>query len=62
MGAGIWLWGVQRAIPAAFGLSFAVAILVFSIALQLLEWRGARGADPQAVGGTLPDEGFYFVG
>lgn len=43
MGAGIWLWGVQQAIPAAFGLSFAVAILVFSIALQLLEWREQRG-------------------
>ncbi len=35
-----------RAVPAAFGLSFAAAILVFTIALLVLEWREQRGAEP----------------
>lgn len=44
MGLCVWLYGGGRAVPAAFGLSFAVAILVFTVALQLLEWRERRGA------------------
>lgn len=38
--------GGRRAVPAAFGLSFAAAILVFTIALLVLEWREQRGAEP----------------
>ena len=35
---------VYGAVRAAFGLSFAVAILAFTMALAVLEWRERRGA------------------
>ncbi len=33
-----------RAVPTAFGLSFAAAIFAFTIALMVLEWRERKGA------------------
>ncbi len=33
-----------KAVPMAFGLSFAVTIFVFTIALIVLEWRERKGA------------------
>ncbi len=36
-------YGAVRAVPAAFGLSFAAAILAFTAALIILEWRERRG-------------------
>ena len=44
MFACICVYGAVRAVPAAFGLSFAVAILAFTMALAVLEWRERRGA------------------
>lgn len=34
---------VSRALARAFGLSFAAAIFVFTIAMMVLEWREQRG-------------------
>ena len=33
----------SRALAQAFGLSFAAAIFVFTVAMQVLEWREQRG-------------------
>lgn len=38
------LSGPQRALPMGFGLSFAAAIFVFTIALMVYEYREMRGA------------------
>lgn len=35
---------LERALPVAFALSFAVAVIVFSILLTVLEWREQEGA------------------
>lgn len=44
--AAAWvICGGTRALPAALGLSYAVAILVFSFALAALELREQRSAD-----------------
>lgn len=39
-----YLYESARAVPMAFGLSFAAAILAFTIALILLEWKEQKGA------------------
>ena len=39
-----FLYGGARAVPAAFGLSFAAAIFAFTIALAILEWKERKGA------------------
>ena len=39
-----YAYGAVRAVPAAFGLSFAIAILAFTAALAVLEWRARKGA------------------
>ncbi len=44
MFACVFAFGAVEAIPAAFGLSFAVTILVFTSAIIVLEWREQRCA------------------
>lgn len=39
-----FLYGGARAVPAAFGLSFAAAIFAFTAALMVLEWKERKGA------------------
>lgn len=39
-----FLYGGVRAVPAAFGLSFAAAIFAFTAALAILEWKERKGA------------------
>ena len=38
------LYGSTRALPTGFGLSFAAAIFVFTIALMIYEYRETQGA------------------
>ncbi len=38
------LYVISSAIPMAFGLSFAIAILVFTVALMIQEWKERKGA------------------
>lgn len=38
------LYGAERAVPMAFGLSFGVVILAFTLALMVLEWKEQKGA------------------
>jgi len=40
-----YIYGAAKAAPAAFGLSFAVAILAFTAALTVLEMKERNGAD-----------------
>lgn len=37
-------YGAVKAVPAAFGFSFAAAVFVFTAALLVLEWKERRGA------------------
>lgn len=39
------IYGAAKAIPTAFGLSFAVAIFAFTIAIIVLEARERKGAE-----------------
>ena len=41
----VMLYQSKRGIPMAFGMSFAVAIILFSICLTVLEWREMKGAE-----------------
>ncbi len=38
------IYGVPAAVPMAFGLSFCVCILSFTVSLTVWEWRERRGA------------------
>lgn len=38
------LYDISSAIPMAFGLSFAVAILTFTVVLVIQEWKEQKGA------------------
>lgn len=38
------VYTISKATPIAFGLSFGVAIAVFSVALVIYEWKERRGA------------------
>ena len=40
-----YLYGGAQAVRTAFGLSFAVAIIAFTVALVVLEWRERKGAE-----------------
>lgn len=40
---GSYLLDLASPLPLSFGLSFAVAILVFTVALNVLEWKESRG-------------------
>ena len=40
-----YIYGAAKAVPTAFGLSFAVTIFVFTIALIVLEWKERKGAE-----------------
>ena len=40
----LWFYGAAKAAATAFALSFAVAVLAFTGALQVLEWRERKGA------------------
>ena len=40
-----YIYGAAKAVPTAFGLSFAVTIFVFTIALIILEWKERKGAE-----------------
>lgn len=40
-----YIYSTDKAVPTAFGLSFAVAILAFTIALIILELRERKGAE-----------------
>lgn len=39
------VYGTVKAVPMAMGLSFAVAVVVFTVALMMLEWREQKGAE-----------------
>lgn len=39
------LFGAVKAVPTAFGLSYAAAILAFTVALLALEWKEQKGAN-----------------
>ena len=38
------LYDISSAIPMAFGLSFATAILMFTVVLMIQEWKERKGA------------------
>lgn len=38
-------YGIGRAIPTAFGLSFAAGVLVFTVVLKVLEWKEREGTE-----------------
>ena len=38
------LYDISSAIPMAFGLSFAIAILMFTVVLMIQEWEERKGA------------------
>lgn len=38
-------FGATKAVPLSFGLSFAVVILAFTVALMVLEWKERAGAE-----------------
>ena len=40
-----YIYSAAKAVPTAFGLSFAVTIFVFTIALIVLEWKERKGAE-----------------
>ncbi len=40
-----YIYGATKAVSTAFGLSFAVAILAFTVALIVLEWREQKGVE-----------------
>lgn len=40
-----FIYGVAKAVPISFALSFAVTILAFTIALIFHEWRERKGAE-----------------
>ncbi|MBU5626284.1 DUF3796 domain-containing protein [Oscillibacter sp. MSJ-2] len=40
-----FLFGAVKAVPTAFGLSYAAAILAFTAALLALEWKEQKGAN-----------------
>lgn len=39
-----FIYSPARAVPAAFGLSFAAAVLVFSAVLMVFEWKERKAA------------------
>ncbi len=39
-----FIYGGVKAVPTAFGLSFAAAIFAFTAALMTLEWKERKGA------------------
>ncbi len=39
------IYSATKAVPTAFGLSFAVTIFAFTIALIVLEWKERKGAE-----------------
>ncbi len=39
------IYGAAKAVRTAFGLSFAVTIFAFTIALIVLEWKERKGAE-----------------
>lgn len=39
-----YIYGAAKAVPTAFGLSFAVTILAFTVALIVLEMKERKGA------------------
>ncbi len=39
-----FIYSPARAVPAAFGLSFAAAVLVFSAVLMIFEWKERKAA------------------
>ena len=41
----VYIYGAAKAVPTAFGASFAVTIFVFTIALIILEWKERKGAE-----------------
>ena len=41
----VYIYGIAKAVPMAFALSFAVAILAFSVALIGFEWKERKGAE-----------------
>ena len=40
-----YIYGAAKAVPTAFGSSFAVTIFVFTITLIVLEWKERKGAE-----------------
>ncbi len=40
-----YIYGAAKAVPTALGLSFAVAVFAFTIALTVLELKERKGAD-----------------
>ena len=40
-----WIYGSVKAVPMAMGLSFAAAIVAFTVALMVLEWKERKGAE-----------------
>ncbi len=40
-----YIYGAVKAVPAAFGLSFAVTIVAFTVYLMFLEWKERKGAE-----------------
>lgn len=40
-----YIYGVSKAVPTAFGLSFAIAIFAFTVVLIVLEVKERKGAD-----------------
>ena len=40
-----YIYDTAKAIPMSFGLSFAVAIVAFTVALITLEWKERKGAE-----------------
>ena len=41
----VYIYGIAKAVPMAFALSFAVAILAFSVALIGFEWKERKDAE-----------------
>ena len=41
----VMLYQSKKGLPMAFEMSFAVAIILFSICLTVLEWREMKGAE-----------------
>lgn len=39
------IYGAAKAVPRAFGFSYAAAILAFTTALIVLEWKEQKGAE-----------------
>ncbi|MDO5400435.1 MAG: DUF3796 domain-containing protein [Eubacteriales bacterium] len=40
-----YIYDGAKAVPMSFGLSFAVTIIVFTVALTVLEWKERKGAE-----------------